>query len=72
MSAEKVSLRSALERVRDAPERAQLLDGIALIETADAVHIFGEITEKINRVAQRQIADYALHHLVDERGAIEP
>src|ERR1700736_4093023 len=55
----------------DAPKPAQFLQRVALIETADAVNVLRKITGENQPVAQWQIADDALHHLVDQRGAID-
>jgi len=50
MSVEKLTLPlDPLARSEMRPSAPQLLDGIALIETADAVHVLGKITGKIKR-----------------------
>src|ERR1700722_13289377 len=49
----------------NAAEGPQLIQRVALIETADAVHVFRQIARKKQLVAERQIADDAFHHVVD-------
>src|SRR5258708_648361 len=60
-----------LRTLGDVAKSAELLERIPHVEATDLVDILGQITREQQPVIQRQMTDDALHHVVDERGAVD-
>src|ERR1700722_824416 len=57
--------------IGDPAQRAQLLECEALIQAPHAVDIRGQIAGEQQAIAPRQMAHDALHHVINQRGAVD-